>query len=202
MSHKDARVDPQPLPLDARQVLREGGPLPVEAALQHLDIDALDAGEHAGQEVAVGGPAGGQRIAAVPGQDRRDAVPGRAGQEAAPQHLGVVVGVDIDEAWGDDGPLGVDDTSRPAVHATHGGDTPLDDGHIGPAPGHARAVGHRAVLDDQVVGHGAPPAAASSVSLVPPGVKRRDPGGESALPGQHPRSGIPGAMPWRPFRPR
>ena len=58
----------------------------------------LDVLQRADEQLAVLGPDRRDREAAVAGDDRRDAVPARRRERRVPEHLGVVVGVDVDEA--------------------------------------------------------------------------------------------------------
>ena len=81
------------------------------------DVHVLDVLERAGDQVAVLGPGGGDGEAAVAGHDRGDAVEARRGERRVPEHLGVVVGVDVDEAGGDDVPRRRRAPDRPTVPA-------------------------------------------------------------------------------------
>ncbi len=102
---------------------------------------ALDLLEGADDEVAVRGQGRGHAEAAVADDHGGDAVPRRHGEHAVPQDLGVVVGVDVDEAGGDDAAGGVDRgaasaaaSASPCSMATT---APSLDGHVG---GDARGV--------------------------------------------------------------
>ena len=64
--------------------------------------------------------------------------------------LGVVVGVDVDEAGGDDAAVRVEGAVTLQVLADVG-DPPAGDGHVGPPRGRAGAVDHRPASDDQRV---------------------------------------------------
>ena len=84
--------------------------------------DVLGPLEVAHDEVALVGPGRGEREAAVAHDHAGHAVPARAGAERVPQHLGVHVGVAVDEAGRDDVALGVDLVGAPLADAADGGD--------------------------------------------------------------------------------
>ena len=73
-----------------------------------------------------------QREPAVAHDHGGHAVPARAGAQRVPEHLGVHVGVAVDEAGGDDVALGVDLVGAPLPDAADGGDAPVAHAHIGP----------------------------------------------------------------------
>ena len=147
-------VDAKLLPFDPVEELGEALPLPVEHGVQDVEIDRLDAGKHAHEELAVLGLAGGQGVAAVAHDHGGGAVPRRAREQAVPHDLGVVVGVDVDEAGGDDSALGVNDTPGGLVEPALGRDPPAADAHVGAVAGQPAAVDHGPILDEQVEGHG------------------------------------------------
>ena len=122
--------------------------------MQDIEIDGLHPGEHAHEELAVLGLAGGQGVAAVAHDHGGSAVPRRAREQAVPHDLGVVVGMDVDEAGGDDGAFGVDDAPRRLVEPALGHDPPAADANVGAVAGEPAAVDHGPILDEQVEGHG------------------------------------------------
>ena len=66
------------------------------------------------------------------------------------------MGVDVDEAGGDQQAVGIELAPAGAVHPAHLRDELTVDGHVGGPPRSARAVDHRSPADDQVVRrHGA-----------------------------------------------
>ena len=83
-----------------------------EAGPERGDAHALDVLERAHDEVAVGRPGRRHREAAVAHDHGGHAVPGRAAHQLVPHDLGVVVGVDVDEARADDPAGGVDGARR------------------------------------------------------------------------------------------
>ena len=111
----------------------------------------FDPGHHPGQVVGVGRSRRGQGEAAVAPDDRGHPVQGRGAGRRVPGQLGVVVGVEIDEAGGHVEAVGVDHvraavssvaptaTTRPPVTATSAR-----------RAGRAGAVDHRAAADQQV----------------------------------------------------
>ena len=72
--------------------------------------------------------------------------------DRVPRQLGVEVGVDVDEAGGDERPsASISRRPRPAESVLDGDDAVADDADIGPPCGRAGAVDHRASSDDDVV---------------------------------------------------
>src|SRR5439155_335693 len=98
------------------------------------------------------GPAGRERVAAVPGHTGGDAVIARRGGEGLEGELRVVVRVDVDDAGHDDEPAGVDRAAR-AGEPSDVGDEAVADADVGAAHGEAGAVHDRAALDDGVERH-------------------------------------------------
>ena len=85
--------------LDRVEVLREGlEVVPRHALEERVGRHVLDVLQRADEQLAVLGPHRRDREAAVAGDHRRDAVPARRGERRVPEDLGVVVGVDVDEA--------------------------------------------------------------------------------------------------------
>ena len=94
--------------VDAVEPLAEGVPVPRGARLQRVEGHAFDGGHHAHHvvDVLVGNRRDGE--AAVAADHGGDAVERRRRDSGVPQDLRVVVGVDVDEAGGDDEAVGVD----------------------------------------------------------------------------------------------
>ena len=86
-----------------------------------------------------------------------DAVPRRRGEPGIPQDLGVVVGVDVDEAGHDQSPGGVDlAIARHRLGDLH--HLAVGDADIGPDGQGAGAVDDRATSDRNLCGHGCSPS--------------------------------------------
>src|SRR5207244_6947925 len=103
--------------------------------------------------LAVFGAAGRDRVAAVPGHDRRDAVVAGGRRERLEGELRVVVRVDVDDARHDDEAVGVDG-SPGAREAADVGDEAVADADVGAAHGEARAVDDGPASDDGVEHYG------------------------------------------------
>ena len=133
------------------EVLAERLPPPIDALGERGERHLLDEVEEPGQRVAVLGPAGRERDAAVAGDDRRHAVADRRRRQRIPVQLRVVVRVGVDEPRRDDAIVGVDDPpGRSAREATDLDDpTPLD-ADVGAEAREARAVDHGPAPHDEV----------------------------------------------------
>ena len=109
---------------------REGLPAPGHALGQRRAGDVLDAFHQLDQPSSWPGPNGREADAAVAHDERRDAMAGRRVERVVPGDLAVVVGVDVDEAGGDQLPsasmvsvaspsiVSVTSTIRPSFTAT------------------------------------------------------------------------------------
>ena len=95
--------------LDGVEVLRERLELPRDAGVERRRVHVLDLLQRVGDEAAILGPGGGDGEPAVAGDHRGDPVVARRRERRVPEHLGVEVGVDVDEPGGDDLPGGLDD---------------------------------------------------------------------------------------------
>ena len=80
-------------------------------------------------------------------------MPRGRGAQRIPSHLGIKVGVDVHESWGDHQPVGIDLTMGSAFHPTHLGDAVAVDGYVRSNRRGARAVHHGPTADDEVVCH-------------------------------------------------
>src|SRR5882672_4031085 len=103
--------------------------------------------------MALGLAAGGKREAAVAHHHAGHTVPARAGPERIPEDLRVHVGVSVHEARRHHLAVGVEDLTRGLTNAADGRDASVSHRDIAPIAGEAGSVDHRAVLDQQVVGH-------------------------------------------------
>ncbi len=70
-----------------------------------------------------------------------------------PEHLGVEMGVRVDEAGGDDVPVGVDLAPAPFVDRAHGDDASAHDGDVGHHGRRSGTVDDDPVPDDQIDRH-------------------------------------------------
>ena len=128
-------------------------PGPVDAGGQGGRRDVLGPLEVADDQLAAVGMGRGQREAAVAHHHGRDAVPARGGAERIPEHLGVHVGVAVDEAGRDDVALGVDLLATLVLDAADAGDSPVANPDVGSVRGESRTVDHRPVADHHVETH-------------------------------------------------
>ena len=182
--------------LEGVEVLRDRLPVPDHALLHRLVGDGLGAGHGQHRALTELGLDRREAEAAVAQHQRRHAVPARGRAVGVPADLGVVVGVQVDEAGRHDQAVGVDGAvGRALGPAADLGDAAVLDPQVAPEPGHPRAVDDRAALDvDVVAGHGSPFGLAD-----PRGTLLREPGGPS-LPwaGPPPRSNQAVKPPRRP----
>ena len=146
--HVEARV----AALEVIEVLRERLEAPGDAGAHGGQRHALDLHQRAHDQVAVGGAAGRDGEAAVADDGGGDAVPDAAGGIRVPRVLGVVVGVDVDEAGGDHEAARVDLARAALADLADRADAPVLDGHVGPPPRLAAAVHHGAAANHEI-GH-------------------------------------------------
>ena len=132
------------------EILREALEAPVDAGAQRVERHALDMGEVAHGEVAVGRLAGRDGEAAI-AQDRRgDAQRRRRIDEGVPGDLRVVVGVAVDDARGQREPVGLHGLPGGAQSGADRGDFAVLDAEVALDRLGARTVVDFRVLDDQV----------------------------------------------------
>ncbi len=105
---QEARVDPD-VAVQPGQPLAERPPPPVQPGLEGGQGHALHPGHHAGQVVGVLGPAGASENPQFPPKTVVTPWRGDGTGAGIPEQLGVVVGVQVDEAGRHDAPVGVDD---------------------------------------------------------------------------------------------
>ena len=154
--HVGEAVDALGDALQRVEPLGERDPVPEHAGLHRVERDCLGAGHGEHGAVAFFGPHGGEAEAAVAKHDGGDAVPAGDRAVGVPLDLGVVVGVEVDEAGRDDQPFGVEHLV--GVGGAHGAadlrHAAVFDADIGLEPGHSRAIDHRAALDQDIeLGH-------------------------------------------------
>src|SRR6266566_2487837 len=80
-------------------------------------------------------------------------MPARAGAKRIPEDLGIHMRMRVDEARRNHMAVGIDYLARGLVHFPDGGDSSVDDPHVGPIPWEAGAIHHRAITNDQIVSH-------------------------------------------------
>src|SRR5690606_7336674 len=93
--------------------------------------DVLDAFHELDEAAVIGGSHRGEADAAVAHHHRGDALPRRRRQLAVPGGLAVIVGVDVDEAGGDECAVGVDLPGAVRLDPSDGGDAVAVDGDVG-----------------------------------------------------------------------
>ena len=122
-----ADVDHAAAAVERVEVLGERLPLPVDALPERGAGDVLDALHELDELLLAARVHRREPDAAVARHDRGDAVPARRGQLRVPGRLTVVVRVHVDEAGGDEQPVGVDRPARRAVDPAHLGDAAVGD---------------------------------------------------------------------------
>ncbi len=141
--HGDAAVE-------VAEPLAERGPVPWQPGPQRGERHALDPRHHPRDVVGVLGRQGRQREAAVAAEHGRHAVQRRGAGVGVPEELGVVVGVQVDEAGGDEHAAGVDHAGAvgPGGGVGTDGRHPLALDHdVGPDRRRPGAVDDRAAAD-------------------------------------------------------
>jgi hypothetical protein len=151
VGHLERHVDVEAAGGDDVDEVGERLPRPGQALVEHDAGDVLDALHQLDEPLVVGGADRGEADAAVAGDDRGDPVPRRRDHALVPRGLAVVVGVDVDEAGGDQQAVGVDRAPGGAVDLADGGDHPVGDGDVGGAGRGTGAVDDGAAADDQVM---------------------------------------------------
>jgi hypothetical protein len=150
-------VQRRPSTLHGVEVLRERLELvprhPHREGVEAHVLDVLEGARHERDERTAHR---GDGEAAVAGDDRRHPVVRGGGEVGIPEHLGVVVGVDVDEAGRHHLAAGVELLVPPQALA-HRHDAPALDGDVGPAAGRPGAVHHRATPDHERCVHVRPP---------------------------------------------
>ncbi len=140
--------------LDGVEILREGLELvPGNAGRQGVEAHVLHVLKGAGEERDELGSDRCDGEAAVAGDDARDTVERRGGEPRVPEHLGVVVGVDVDEPRGHDLTRGVE-LPIPSEAFPHADDAPFGHSHVGRPGGSPCPVDQRTSTDHDVAVHG------------------------------------------------
>ena len=147
---EEARVD-RDAAVQVAEPLPEGGPVPGEAGAQRGERHAFDPRHHPGDVVGVLRRQRRQREPAIAAQHRRHAVQRGRARIGVPEELGVVVGVQVNEAGGHEHAAGVDHAGLAAHGAAGVGpdrDDPLAlDHHVGAGRRRAGAVDHAPAAD-------------------------------------------------------
>ena len=143
------------------EVLGEGLPVPLHAGGESGAGDVLDALHEADKPLVAVGGGGGEADAAVPHHDGGDAVPAGGREQRVPGDLAVEVGVDVDEARGDNLPRCVDRLAALGLDAADGGYLAVVDGDVALEGSLSRPIDNGAVADNQIV-HVAPPGAGAA----------------------------------------
>ena len=127
-------------------------PLGAKPRLECRHRHALHVLERADDDVAVRGTGRGDREAAVAHDDGRDTVPRGDGQHAIPDDLGIVMGVDVDEARRDRLATGIDDLVGAARCCAEGDDAAVANAEFAVHGRTAGTVVEHGVGDLQIVG--------------------------------------------------
>ena len=135
VTHVPGVVDALLDPLDGVEIVGEGLPLPADPLQHGFPGDVLGPLETAHDQVLVGLGARGQREAAIAQDGRGDPVPRRAGAERVPEHLGVHMGMDLDEAGRHEFALGIDLLGASFTDPADGGDAAVLHADVGAVPG-------------------------------------------------------------------
>src|SRR5262249_39225367 len=122
---------------------------PRDAGLEGRQTHVLDVLERPTDQLAVLGPARGDREPTVAGDHARDAVPRRRRERRVPEDLRVVVRVDVDEARRHGMPTGVE-LAGTGQAITDPGDGVAGHRDIGATARRAGAVDDRAAADDEI----------------------------------------------------
>jgi hypothetical protein len=155
--HEGADIHPEPLAVQAVQILRKRLPVPTHAELHGAQRDCLDTVHHPHVEITIPRPGRRKAEAALTDADRGDAEPAGQRRVRIPVELGVVVRVEIDRAWSDDATPRVDLLRASRLDAaTHAGDAAVLDADVGLIARHTGTVDHRSATNDEIeLGHAA-----------------------------------------------
>ena len=130
----------------------EAHPVPGHPLLHRGERDRLDPGHRQHRPLALLRAHRGEAEAAVPDDRGGDAVPAGEGAVGVPEDLGVVVGMEVDEAGGDVEAAGVEDLARVARwDAADLGDDAVLDGDVRAIPRHAGSVEDGAAANEPIV---------------------------------------------------
>ena len=133
-------VDPLGQGLEHIQVLGVAFPAPADAGQHGLAGDVFGPFQVAKHQVGLGFPARGQGEATVAHDDAGDAVVAGTRADGVPEHLGVHVGMAVDESGGDDVAVGVDVVGSLLGDPADAGDPAVDDAQVRRKCGRARAI--------------------------------------------------------------
>ena len=140
-----------PMGAERRHVLAEGLEFPAHAGAKRVEVHALDHREVAQDEVADLGRRGRDPEPAVAHHRGRHTEGGRRGERPVPRDLGVVVGVQVDDARRESQSLGVDLAFPGLADVSDGADAPVAHCDVGPDRFVAETVDDGGSADDEVV---------------------------------------------------
>ena len=132
-------------------IFGEGFPVPRHAFGERCAGDVLDPFHQADQPFVAVGLGGGEADAAIAHHDGGDAVPARRRHFGVPRRLSVIMGVDVDEAGGDDLAGGVDFLASRAEVFTHRDDPVAVDRDVRDKGRSARTIDDGAAANHQIM---------------------------------------------------
>ena len=138
------------LPVQATEVLARRLPAPRHARFERFEGHAFHPGQHFRQVIAGIRSHGGDGEAAIPGDHRGHAVHQGRTEVGIPEHLGVVVGVDVDESGSHDAAIGSDHPVGRVLEGPDANDAPSLYTDVGRPSGCARPVDDSSARDRQV----------------------------------------------------
>ena len=144
-------VDRARLFVERVEIFGEALPIPFDAFGECGPRDIFDPFHEPDEPFVLIGFGGSEPDAAIPHDDGCDSVPAGGGHVGVPSGLAVVVGVDIDPAWGDEVSVGVDFAFAFLGDIADSGDFAVKDGDIAVEGGLAGAVDDFGVADNEVV---------------------------------------------------
>jgi len=153
VAHLGGDVDVIATALERVEIVGDGLPLPRQALVEHGAGQVLDPFHELDQRLAVARAHGREADAAVPAHHRGDTVARRRLQPLVPRGLPVVVGVDVDEAGGDDGAIGVDLSPALGLDRADLDDATAADGDVRRARCRTGPVNDGAGSDDEIERH-------------------------------------------------
>ena len=150
---QEREIDSRAAPLGRRDKFRKRLPLPRNPLRQRLERNRLDVDQVPRRHFARRRPARRNTHPAISHHDRRHAVPRSATDQWVPADLRIVVSMRIDEARRHDQIGRVDRFLGGVGDLADLRDLAVLDRDVGAAAKCAGAVDHRAVFDNQIVGH-------------------------------------------------
>ena len=142
--------------LDRVEILGKCLETPFDALGQSSWIDVLCPLEVPHDQSSLVGPHRGQRESAVAHHCRGDAVPARTASRGIPEHLGVHMGMPVDETRRHNVALGIDLDATTFGDPPDRGDAIAHHANIGSVGPKSRAINDCPASDHDVVGHQTP----------------------------------------------